>query len=85
MMPCWESCLGPGARQRNLADRRGGLAIFELEGTCGQLEHGAPERNRAGGDDQDIPLVAVELGEVGGQRGKPRFAQPSGAAIDKQG
>jgi hypothetical protein len=78
-------CFGPGARQSNLADRRGCLAIFELEGTCGQLEHGAPERDRARGDDQDIPPVAVELSQVGGQRRKPRFAQPSGAAIDKQG
>ena len=75
--------LGPGARQRDLADRRGGLAVFELERTCRQLEHGAAERDRAGGDDQHVALVAVELGDVGGQRRKPRFAA-AGRRGDRQ-
>ena len=39
--------LGPGARQRDLADRGGRLALLELERRGRQLEHAAAERDRA--------------------------------------
>ena len=70
--------LGPGARQRDLADRRGGLAVLELERPFRQLEHGAAERDRAGRNDDDVALVLVQLGDVLRQRGEPRLFEPAG-------
>ena len=77
--------LAPGPRQRNLPYRRSRLAVLELERAGRQLEHGAAERNRAGRDDQEIAPVAMQRGQVSAQRRKPRFAQPTGTPINKQG
>ena len=59
-MPWRDERFGPGARQRDLAHGRGSLAVFELERTCRQLEHGAAEHDRSGGDDEDVALVAMQ-------------------------
>ena len=60
--------LGPGARQCDLPHRGGGLAVLELERTAGKLEHGAAERDSAGGHDQNVALVAMKFGEIRDQR-----------------
>ena len=58
--------LGPGARQRDLADRRRGLAVFELERAAGELEHGAAECNGARRHDQDVAPLLMKFGKVAG-------------------
>ena len=60
--------LRPGARERDLADGGRGLAVLELERARRQLEHGAAERDGAGRDHEDVALLAVQTGDVLGQR-----------------
>ena len=76
--------LGPGARQCDLADRRGGLAVLELERSCRQFEHRAAERDGAGRDHQQVALAAVQRREIGGQRSKPCFVEPAGLGVDQK-
>lgn len=75
---------GPVAGQRDLADGGSGLALLQPQGAGGQAEHGAPERDRAGGDDEDIGAALVQLGEVLGQCSEPGMAQAAAAAVDQQ-
>ena len=50
--------LGPGARERDLPDGGGGLAVLQLERAARQLQHGAAERDRAGRHHQHVALLA---------------------------
>ena len=73
-----------GAGQRDLADRRRRLALLELQHAAGQAEHAAPERDRAGGDDQH---VAPARGERARHRRQAPRAIPRAAcrlAVDQQ-
>ena len=66
--------LRPGAGQRDLADGGGGLALLQLQRAARQAEHGAAERDRAGGDDQHVAPPPCSARDVVGQRGEPRLA-----------
>jgi hypothetical protein len=77
--------LGPGARERDLADRRGGLAVFELERSDRKLEPAAAERDRARRDDQEVACLAMQVGDIFDQRGEPRLVERAGLGIDEQG
>ena len=76
--------LGPGARQRDLADGGGGLAVLELERAGRQLEHGAAERDGAGGDHQHVVLLLVQGGDVGGELIEPVALQAAGGGVHQQ-
>ena len=76
--------LGPDARQRDLADGGRGLALLELQRARRQAEHGAPERDRAGGDDEHVGAAGMELGDVLGERGEPGVIQPAARPVDEE-
>jgi len=77
--------LGPVARQRDLADRGGSLAVLELERTRRKPEYSAAERDGARGNHQEIASLAMQRGEIGGERGKPGFVEPARLGIDQEG
>ena len=77
--------LRPDSRQRDLPHCRGGLAFLELERSARQFETAASERDRTGGHDQEFATLAVQPGEVVGQRREPRGAHFAGVGIDQQG
>ena len=83
-MPCCAEHLRPDPRQRDLADRGGGLAFLQLQRAARQFQPAAAERDRAGRDDQDVAALAMQLGDVGGQRRQPRRAHLAGVGIDQQ-
>ena len=74
----------PGARERDLPDRRRGLAILQLERPRRQLEHGTAERDRPGRDHQQVAFVAVQGGDILGERCEPIVMEPSALAVDQQ-
>ena len=76
--------LSPVAGERDLADGGGGLALLQPEGAGRQAEHGAPQRDRAGGDDEDVGAALVQLGKIFGECGEPGMAQAATVAIDQQ-
>ena len=76
--------LRPGARERDLADGGGGLAILELQRARRQAEHGAPERDRAGGDHENVGAAPVHGGEVGDQRVEPGALEAARRLVDEQ-
>jgi hypothetical protein len=46
--------LGPGLAEGDLADAGGGLALLERQGELVEPQYAAPERDGAGGDDDDV-------------------------------
>ena len=74
----------PGARERDLADRRRGLAVLELQRALGQARDGAAERDGAGGDDEHVGAALVQCGDVGDQRVEPFLLQRAARAVDQQ-
>ena len=60
------------------------LLGLEFERTGGELEHSATECDGARRDNEDIALVAVKFGKIGGQRGQPGFLEPAGLRIDEE-
>jgi hypothetical protein len=76
--------LRPGARERDLADRRGGLAVLQLEHPAAELEHGAAECDGARRHHQDVALAAVQLGDVIGERSQPLLLDAPGLRIDQE-
>ena len=76
--------LGPGARELDLSDRGRSLTVLQLEGAFRQFEHGAAERNGAGGDDEHIPMASVQGGEIVGERIEPSPLDRPGRLVDEQ-
>src|SRR5450631_4598637 len=74
----------PRARQRDLPDGGGGLAVLELERARGQLEHGAAERDGARGDYDDVALLFMQGGDVGRERGQPVAFEAAGGGVYQQ-
>ena len=70
--------LRPGAGERNLADGSGGLAVLELQRRLRQPQQRAPERDRAGGDDQHVGAALVQRGDVLDERVEPLLLQGAG-------
>ncbi len=76
--------LGPGAGQRDLSDRGGGLALLEAQRARGQAEDGAPQGDRARGDDEHIRAALMQIGEVLGESGEPGLTQATAVAVDEE-
>ena len=84
MMPCRDSAsvqvlasaIWPTAAAAWLSSR--------LSEPGGELEHGAAERNGAGGDNQDVAFVAMDIGQIRRQRGQPGFVEPAGPRVDEE-
>ena len=76
--------LRPGAGERDLPDRRRGLAVLELERPRRQPEHGTAERDRPGRDHQQVALVARQRGDVLRKRCQPIMMEPSALAVDQE-
>src|SRR4029450_6259303 len=72
-------------REIDLADRRRGLAILELERSFGELERVASKRNRAGGDHDHLLVVFAKRSDVVGKRGEPGASQHARRCIDQEG
>ena len=68
----------PDPRQRDLADGGRALAFLELQRAARQFQAAAAERNRAGRDHQDVAALAMQFGDIGGQRRQPRRAHLAG-------
>ena len=76
--------LRPDPRQRDLADRGRGLAIFQLQRSARQLEPAAAKRDRARGDDEDVAALAMQPGHVVGEGRQPRRPHLAPIGIDQQ-
>ena len=77
--------LRPDARQGDLADGGGGLALLELQRAGGEAEHGAAEGDGAGRDHQHIGAAPVQPGDVLRQRREPAFVRLAARPVDEQG
>jgi hypothetical protein len=58
-------------RETDLAGRGGGLLFFEAQRAAAQAEMAAPDRDRAGGDDDDVLATGAAAGEIVDQRIEP--------------
>ena len=77
--------LRPDSRQGDLADGGGGLAVFEFQVASGEAQHGPPERDRAGRNDEEIGALRVQIRDVLGKREEPASPDAALFAIDQQG
>ena len=69
--------LGPESRQRDLADRGGGLGIGEAAAPAlVEPERRGAQRDRARGDHHDILPTRPRAGDLGDETLEPRLAQP---------
>ncbi len=57
--------IGIGLGETHLPRRRRGLAFFELQRTCLQFQRTPPERDGAGGHEQDVLARALQLCHIG--------------------
>ena len=64
-----------GAGQADLADRRRCLRLFQRQGSIGQAQHPAPQRDRARGHQNDIGAAGMGGGHILGQTAQPVAAQ----------
>ena len=69
----------PLAGERNLPDRRGRLAVFELESPLGQIGDGATKRNRARRYDNHACAALMQGRNVRSKRIQPHA--PNGAKL----
>ncbi len=83
-MPWRPSASDPGARERDLPDGGGGLRVLELQRAARQLEHRAPERDRARRHDQHVAAVLVQRRDILGERGEPFLVHAAGRAVDEE-
>ena len=75
----------PGAGERDLSDRGGGLAVLELQFAARQAGDRAAERDRSRGDDQNVGVAPVERDDVGDQCLEPILLQNPARGVDQQG
>src|ERR1043166_5954694 len=64
-------CLLIGMRETDLAGRRRGLLFFEAQRAAVQAEMAAADRDRAGGNDNDLLPTGAAAGEIVDQRIEP--------------
>src|SRR5262249_35208690 len=76
--------LRPGARERDLADRGGGLAVLELERAFRQLEHAAAQGNGTRRHNEDVALARMQRRDVGRERGEPCLFDAAALGVNKQ-
>ena len=75
----------PDSRQGDLAHGGGGLAVFEFQVASGEPQHGPPERDRAGRNDEEISALRVQIRDVLCKRVEPAPLDAALVAIDQQG
>ena len=73
-----------GMREADLADGGGGLALLQLQRALGQFQRVAPERDGAGGHDDELLAGRGEHGDVVHQRGQPLRLQRPGRAVGEK-
>ena len=74
----------PGARQRDLADRRRRLAVLELQRAALEAGDAPAERDRSRGDDQHVGAALVQRGEVVDQSLEPVLLERALGGVDQQ-
>ncbi len=62
----------------------GGLTVLQLQRALRQAGDRAPERDRAGGDDQHVGAALMQRRDVGDQRVEPILLQRAARAVDQQ-
>src|SRR5208283_6192152 len=75
----------PYARQGDLADGGGGLAVFELQLAFGQAKHRAPQCDRAGRNHENISALPVQVRDVLAKRFEPGPLDAALPAINEEG